>query len=138
KPKLEITASSPKTEEFWDDISMAKIARLIKRRYADNHFTMEMLYNFLEKKRNIRTEYYSSEELKKNPSLNTKQDLKQFVFSAIEPQDPENPNPFLSLNQHFYNSIEENFLLKIKNTDYKFYKEKDEKQRASIYFSVNK
>lgn len=137
------STTEPKTrlgayEFHWDEVSAEKIARIIKSRYSDNHFSMELLRNYIEKKKRIEIAYYSSEELKKKPELNRKQDLKKFIFSAIEPQDKDDPNPFLSLNQHFYDAVNENFDLKLLSSDYTIYKEKDVYQRSGIYFTINK
>jgi len=119
----------------WGDYSNQKLSELIKKRFKDNHFSIEMLFKYFYKIIGVRPSYFTSEILKKKPYLNNQQDLKKFVFSSIH-RDEKKSNPYLNLKQQFYNAQTENFDLKLLTTDYEFFKEKDKNQRSGIYFSI--
>lgn len=55
-----------------------------------------MIYRFLLEEHVTFPNYYSSEELKINPKLSEADDLKSFIFSALN-----NENQFIKLEQFF-------------------------------------
>jgi type I restriction enzyme S subunit len=120
-----------KSKLTWDRVSTEQAANWIKVNYAGFHFTSEMLVRFLIDEHVTFPDYYSSEELKKNPQANEADDLKSLIFSAVSKE-----NPFLKLEQVFYNGVEENFQLKITEADYEHIKELSPKERSGIYFSI--
>lgn len=120
----------------FENLSLEHISKIIKERFKTNHFSVEMLNNFLKTEKKIDLSYYSSEDLKKKPHLNNKLDLKKFLFSSIRNMSTVDRNPYLTLEQHFYNGHEENFDLKLHTIDYQLFKSKDVYQRSGIYFSI--
>ncbi|AZQ59865.1 restriction endonuclease subunit S [Maribacter sp. MJ134] len=119
-----------------EDVSSEFLAGLIKERFRKHHFSMEMLVKCFEEEHKMEISYYSSEQLKKKPYLHERQDLKKFIFSAITSSNQSNLNPFLKLEQVFYDAQKENFDLKLSARDYKVFKEKDAYQRSGIYFKI--
>lgn len=117
----------------WDKVSTQQMANWIKEKYTGYHFSSEMLILFLTKEYIVSLDYYSSEELKKQPRLNEADDLKSFLFSAL---NKEEPNPFIQLNQHFYNGVNENFNLVLTLEDYELIVNRSPKERSGIYFSI--
>lgn len=100
-----------------------------------------MLYRFLSRVLFLDVPYYSSEELKKRPSLNSEQDIRWFIHSAIVNVDRgENErrllNPFIRLEQHFYNAEKENMTLRLVDEDYQLLRKRNKKERSGIYFSI--
>ncbi len=133
-----ILASLPKniqkkeeTKIGWEDVSTQYAADLIKEKYTGFHFTTEMLFRFFNEEHLIYPNYFSSEELKTNPQLHSADDLKSIVFSALN-----NGNPFLKLEQVFYNGEKENFTLNITPEDYELIKERSEEERSGVYFTI--
>lgn len=115
----------------WEDVSTQYAADLIKNKYTDFHFTTEMLIRFFKEEHLIYPNYFSSEELKTNPQLHSADDLKSIVFSALN-----NENPFLKLEQVFYNGEKENFALNITPEDYELIKERSKEERSGVYFTI--
>ena len=133
-----ILASLPKniqkkeeTKIGWEDVSTQYAADLIKEKYTGFHFTTEMLFRFFNEEHLIYPNYFSSEELKTNPQLHSADDLKSIVFSALN-----NGNPFLKLEQVFYNGEKENFTLNITPEDYELIKERSKEERSGVYFTI--
>lgn len=120
-----------KSKLTWEKVSTQQAANWIKENYTGFHFTSEMLIRFLMDEHVTFPDYYSSEELKKNPQANEEDDLKSLIFSAVSKE-----NPFLKLEQVFYNGVEENFQLKVTETDYEHIKDLSPKDRSGIYFSI--
>lgn len=121
--------------------NIEQIAESIKKRYTGFHFSFEMLYRFLSRGLFLDVPYYSSEELKKRPSLNSEQDIRWFIHSAIVNVDRgENErrllNPFIRLEQHFYNAEKENMTLRLVDEDYQLLRKRNKKERSGIYFSI--
>lgn len=111
-----------------------RIADLIRKNYKGYHFSFEMAYRFLKKQiDNTDSYYFTSEELLKDPKLGGEQDLKKFFYSAINDE-----NPFIKLEQHFYDSKKENFDLKLTKEDYEHLQTADKNDRSGIYFSIEK
>ncbi|HVA98987.1 MAG TPA: restriction endonuclease subunit S [Bacteroidia bacterium] len=115
----------------WEKVSTEQAANWIKENYTGYHFTTEMLIQFLKDEHITFPDYFSSEELKKNPQANEADDLKSLIFSAVSKE-----NPFLKLEQLFYNGVDENFELKITEEDYEHIKHLLPKERSGIYFSI--
>jgi hypothetical protein len=69
--------------------------------------------------------------LKKYPQLNGTQDFKEFIFSAVSKE-----NPFLKLEQVFYNAEQENIPLQITEEDFELIKNRSAKERSGIYFKI--
>ena len=90
-----------------------------------------MLIRFLMEERITFPNYYSSEELKKYPQTNDADDLKTFVFSALSGE-----NPFLKLEQVFYDAEADNINLNLRDDDYEFLKDKSLKDRSGIYLRI--
>jgi len=122
-----------KTKIEWDKVSPQQIANWIKVRYKDKgyHFNSEMLIRFLMNEYITFPQYYSSEELKKNPSSNDAYDLKKFISSSVS-----NENPFLKMEQVFYDAEKENIKLKITEEDYDLIKDLSPTDRSGIYFNI--
>ncbi len=125
-------ANQPKSKILWEQVSSQQIAEWIKEKYSDNHFSSEMLTNFLMNDHVTFPDYYSSEDLKKKPYLNGAEDLKSFVFSAISKQ-----NPFIKFEQFFYDAEKENFVLELTGEDYELIKSREPKERSGIYFRIS-
>lgn len=123
----------PKKSEkvTWEKVSTQQVSNWIKENYTGYHFTSEMLIRFLMDEHITFPDYYSSEELKKYPQTNEADDLKSLIFSAISKQ-----NPYLKLEQIFYNAEKENVQLKITEEDYTLIKERSAKNRSGIYFTI--
>ncbi|CAM3426534.1 restriction endonuclease subunit S [Zobellia roscoffensis] len=119
-----------------EDVSSEFLADLIKERFRNHHFSMEMLRKCFKEEQKMEISYYSSEQLKKKPHLHEQQDLKKFIFSSIVLESGKNRNPYLKLEQAFYDAQKENFDLKLSARDYKIFKEKDVHQRSGIYFKI--
>ena len=135
---LENTAGREKGYRLFN---IEQIAESIKKRYTGFHFSFEMLYRFLSRVLFLDVPYYSSEELKKRPSLNSEQDIRWFIHSAIVNVDRgENErrllNPFIRLEQHFYNAEKENMTLRLVDEDYQLLRKRNKKERSGIYFSI--
>lgn len=123
----------PKKSEkvLWEKVSTQQVSNWIKENYSGYHFTSEMLIRFLIEEHVTFPDYYSSEELKKYPQTNEADDLKSLIFSAVSQQ-----NPYLKLEQIFYNAEDENVQLKITEEDYTLIKERSAKDRSGIYFTI--
>lgn len=137
-PLSENTAGREKGYRLFN---IEQIAESIKKRYTGFHFSFEMLYRFLSRGLFLDVPYYSSEELKKRPSLNSEQDIRWFIHSAIVNVDRgENErrllNPFIRLEQHFYNAEKENMTLRLVDEDYQLLRKRNKKERSGIYFSI--
>ncbi len=130
KPKKELKAKL-KSKITWDKVSSQQVAEWIKEKYEGYHFSNEMLIRFLMDEYIVFPDYYSSEELKKYPQLNGADDIKSFIFSAVS-----NENPFIKLEQHFYNAEKETFQLNVAVEDYELIESREAKERSGIYFSI--
>jgi restriction endonuclease S subunit len=130
--KSKNTLRKKATEKItWDKVSSQQVAEWIKERYEGYHFSNEMLIRFLMDEYVVLPDYYSSEELKKYPQLNGADDIKSFIFSAVS-----NDNPFIKLEQHFYNAEKETFHLNVTTEDYELIGSREAKERSGIYFSI--
>lgn len=123
--------SEKKSKLTWDNVSTEQAANWIKEAYEGFHFNSEMLIRFLMEERITFPNYYSSEELKKYPQTNDADDLKTFVFSALSGE-----NPFLKLEQVFYDAEADNINLNLRDDDYEFLKDKSLKDRSGIYLRI--
>jgi len=118
------------------------LAILIKERYKDKYFSFEMLANFIKKKKAYDLDkYFSSEEIKANPKYDELEDLKVFLESAIvnvemDVKQKEKRNPWLHLNQHFYNAKKENISLELTKEDFALIKNRTAEERSGIYFNI--
>ncbi len=119
------------TKTTWGNVSKQQLGNWIKKKYKGFHFNTEMLLRFLLTEHGINAEYYSSEELKKNPQLNESEDLKSLISSAVNKD-----NPFIKLEQVFYNAEKENIQLKVTESDFKIIKHRSPKERSGIYFQI--
>jgi len=127
--KLFLNEKKKQRRLVWGNISFKQIAELIKEAYNDNYFNNEMLVKYMIDDQVIFPNYYSSEELKKSPKLNESDDYKSFIFTALRDE-----NPFFKLEQFFYDGIDENFLLKLREEDYD--SSKSPKDYSGIYFKI--
>ena len=121
----------------WKSIPLKQLSNWLKEDFGDRYFNSEMLIKYLlEEKAVIISKdqplYYSSEEVKKNRKLDPEQDLKKIIFDALEKQD----NPFLKLEQVFYDAEKENFHLRLRPKDYNLIKNKSPKERSGIYLKL--
>jgi type I restriction enzyme, S subunit len=128
-----IPAAMPKSKGkiTWDSVSSEQIANLIKENYTGFHFTSEMMERFLTEEHVIFPKYYSSEELKKNPKANDADDFKTFIFSALNDE-----NPFLKLDQIFYNAEADNLTLTLRGEDFELIKDRNKSDRTGIYLRI--
>lgn len=115
----------------WNEMSYEQIANWLKKHYKNNPFSQEMGRQYLLTNHISDIDYYSSEELKRKPRLNESEDFKAFIFSAIS-----HNNPFIKLQQFFYDAEAENEVLKLKKEDYALIKDKPKKERSGIYFKI--
>ncbi|MFH6991872.1 restriction endonuclease subunit S [Flavobacterium sp. FlaQc-48] len=115
----------------WQEVNFEMVAKWIKEQYSDYHFNSELLVNFLINEKVIFPNYHSSEELKTNPKLVESDDLKSFIFSALN-----NDNQFIKLEQFFYNGEKENVELKLRIEDYQIINSKGKKITSGIYFKI--
>lgn len=121
----------------WQTVSAAKLAEWLKEGFGKYYFTSEMVIRYLKEEKQVVVNknqplYYSSEEIKKSPSLDPELDLKKMLFDALQ----EGGNPFLSLEQHYYDAEEENFELSIRDKDYELLKNKSREERSGIYLLI--
>lgn len=140
EPVLSDAMKTREPETKYGIFNIEQIAERIKARYRGYHFSFEMLYRYLQKTL-AEVPYYSSEELKKQPELNSEQDIRWFIQAAvvnIERGENEKRllNPFIQLKQHFYNAKEENMSLHVIKEDYELLRERNKKERSGIYFSI--
>ncbi|HTA63224.1 MAG TPA: restriction endonuclease subunit S [Bacteroidia bacterium] len=131
KEWVKLHKKKPRRRLTWDKVSTQQIAEWTKEKYVNCHFTSEMLVRFLMEEHITVPAYYSSEELKKYPKTNEADDLKNFVFSALN-----NKNPFIKLKQVFYNAKEKNIRLKLSPEDKELTKDHTPKERSGIYFTI--
>lgn len=130
--KLNKEASQQLQEKLtWEEVNFSQVAQWISSTYKEYNFNIEMLLNFLVEEHVTFPNYYSSEELKTNPKLVESDDLKSFIFSALN-----NENQFIKLEQFFYDAIKENVPLKLREEDYEQIKDKEKELRSGIYFKV--
>lgn len=127
------TVSKPKSQGkiTWDRVSSEQFANWIKESFTGFHFTSEMLINFLTEEHVTFPDYYSSEELKKNPKANDADDFKSFIFAALN-----NRNPFLRLEQVFYNGEMDNINLTLRPEDFELIKAKSKAERTGVYLQI--
>lgn len=127
----ELQRKKSKSKLTWDKVSSEQVANWIKDSYNDFHFTSELIIRFLKDEHVTFPDYYSSEELKKNPKLNDADDLKTFIFSALN-----NENPFLKLEQVFYDAEEDNIDLTLRDEDFELIKDRSKEERSGIYLRI--
>jgi|GEM_PF-114500 len=120
-----------KTKIEWAKASPQQIANCIKVKYEGYHFNSEMLIRFLMNEYIASPKYYSSEEQKKNPSAVDAYDLKKLISSSVSDE-----NPFLKMEQVFYDAEKENFQFKITEEDYELVKDLSPSDRSGIYFNI--
>lgn len=124
-----------------NNVSPQFVANCIVRRFKQYHFSFEMLVRYLESEDINYRNYYSTDELNNNPHYDEAADLKAFIFSAIvnNKEDQEEwtkANPFIKLEQLFYDAEKENFLLRLTKDDYKVLEKLGLRERSGIYFSI--
>jgi len=118
------------------------LANLIKKKYKNKHFSFEMLVNFIKREKAFDLDkYFSSEEIKGNPKYDETEDLKVFLETAIvnvemDLKQKGKVNPWLKLNQHFYNAKTENISLTLTKEDLELVKERKLEERSGIYFNI--
>ena len=71
------------------------------------------------------------------------EDLKVFLESAIvnvemDVKQKEKRNPWLHLNQHFYNAKKENISLELTKEDFALIKNRTTEERSGIYFKIRR
>lgn len=125
-------------------VSWEWLASQISKRFENKHFNFEMLLQFIkrEKLEDI-VRYYSSEEMKANPKLNETEDIKTFIQTAVvnvvmDERQKRTVNPFIKLEQKFYNAKNENFKLVLDKEDAKLIKNRTVEERSGIYFKIVK
>lgn len=126
-------APKKKSKITWDRVSTEQVANWIKENYTGYHFTSEMLIRFLTDEHVTFPDYYSSEELKKNPKANDADDLKTLIFSSLN-----NENPFLKLEQVFYNPELDNVNLTLRDEDFELIKNRTRQERTGVYLRIAK
>jgi Restriction endonuclease S subunits len=123
-------------------ISPQSLANQIRNRYRSKHFSFEMLLNFLKKSKMTNgIKYFSSEEIKANNRYDENDDIKVFLETSIiniemDIKQNENRNPWLKVDQIFYNAIEENIKLDLLKEDFELIKERNAEERSGIYFKI--
>lgn len=117
----------------WGKVSSEQIANWVKEEFEDYHFNSEMMTNYLLKEKVNNFDYFTSEEILKNPKITGSEDLKSFVFSAIDGE-----NPFLKLEQIFYNAVDDDKNLQLREEDYKLIEKRSKQERSGIYFRIEK
>ncbi|MGE3826033.1 MAG: restriction endonuclease subunit S, partial [Bacteroidia bacterium] len=122
-----------KSKLTWDRVSTEQVANWIKENYTGYHFTSEMLIRFLMDEHVTFPDYYSTEELKKNPKANDADDLKTLIFSSLN-----NENPFLKLEQVFYNAELDNINLTLRDEDFNLIKTRAKQERTGVYLQIAK
>lgn len=133
KEWLKLHPKKKKSRITWDRVSTEQVANWIKENYTGYHFTSEMLIRFLTDEHVTFPDYYSSEELKKNPKANDADDLKTLIFSALN-----NENPFLKLEQVFYNPEMDNVNLTLRDEDFELIKNRTKQERTGVYLRIAK
>jgi len=129
KLKVFIDDKQKQRKLVWGNISFKQIAEIIKEAYSEHYFNNEMLVKYMIDEQVIFPNYYSSDELKKFQKLNESDDYKSFIFTALRKE-----NPFFKLEQFFYDGIDENFVLKLREDDYD--NSKSSKNYSGIYFKI--
>jgi type I restriction enzyme S subunit len=116
---------------IWENVAVETIANWIKHKYYGYHFNIEMLCHFLLNDHVTVLNYFSSEDLKKTPSLNSKDDIKKFLFSALNKE-----MPFLEIKQQFYNADAKNLTINLTDDDIELIKDRSNEEISGIYFSI--
>ncbi|WP_423818789.1 restriction endonuclease subunit S [Salinimicrobium sp. TIG7-5_MAKvit] len=135
-PEPKVSKQERVVLEKFEDLSIERVSDLIKERFGRNHFSFEELINFFENEKQLQTPYFTSQDLNSNPYLNNRDDLKKFIFSSLETSSEKATNPFLKLKQFFYNALDENFDLKLKEKDFKKFKSLTQFQKSGLYFKI--
>lgn len=120
-----------KGEILWEKVSIQQVSNWITAKYADYHFSSEMLLRFLQEEQLTKPYYFSSEELKKFPKFNSLDDLHTLIFSALNGE-----NPYLKLKQVFYNGTEKIFSLNLSEEDIEMTNGRNDEQMTGIYFTI--
>lgn len=131
KTYKQATEQHAKRALSWDDVAAETKANWIKAKYIGYHFNNEMLHRFLLKEHFNKLDYYSSEEIKRNPPLTSKEDLKKFLYNALNGE-----MPFLKIQQHFYNANSQDFKITLTNEDAQLIKDFSKDEISGIYFSI--
>jgi type I restriction enzyme S subunit len=142
KPKEEKLVKPRKTKEKgkpivliaknWNQLSFKEIAEAIKAHFQEFYFNSEMLMRCLIEDLEINIDYFSSAEQKKNLQLENANDFLQFVSGALT-----GANPFLNLQQVFYNAETENIPdISFKEQDLEILTQKPTRERSGIYFKI--
>lgn len=120
-----------KSKILWETVSIELVSNWIKEKYSGHHFSSEMLLRFLQEEQVTTPYYFSSEELKKFPKYNSLDDLHTLVFSAVNGE-----NPYLKLNQVFYNGTVKQFSLNLTEEDIELTSGRNDEQMTGIYFTI--
>jgi hypothetical protein len=115
----------------WDQVATETVANWIKEKYTGYYFNSEMLQRFLLEDHMTFVNYFSSEDLKKTPSLNSKEDLRKFLFEALS-----GTSPFLKLQQHFHNASDTDTILPLTEEDIVLFQQRSQEENSGIYFTV--
>jgi type I restriction enzyme S subunit len=143
KMKVKSTQKRPKNRKLkWDEVSIEQISNWVKNKYLGHHFSFEMMKRYLEQNHiQGSPDYFSSEDLKKDLSLHSQNDFKKFIFSAVitlKDQGKRNDsNPFLQLEQIFYNRVTNEPQLNLVKEDKDLIAFQTEKQISGIYFKIH-
>lgn len=133
-PKSDFELSVVDRHEDWNDLSFSIIADIIKKKFKNHYFNAEMLLDCLQKEENINVAYYTSAEKKKRPELDNDEDFYGFIQSTLTGN-----NPFLELEQVFYDADKENISdISFRESDLDLLAKKDKKKRSGIYFHIKK
>lgn len=121
----------PSTNE-WSKLSFKKIAELITNHFQANYFNSEMLLRFLTEDAKVKVDYFSSKEQKVNLKLENANDFLVFLTDAVNGK-----NPYLSLEQVFYDAEAENIIdFPFGDLDWRVLSNKQKKERSGIYFRI--
>ncbi len=116
----------------WSKLSFQKIADLITNHFKTNYFNSEMLLRFLTEEAKLTVDYFSSKEQKVNLKLEKANDFLVFLTDAVTDK-----NPYLELEQVFYNAEEENISnITFTENDLESLRQKPTKERSGIYFRI--
>lgn len=116
----------------WRKLSFKKIAKLITNHFQVNYFNSEMLLRFLTEDAKVTVDYFSSKEQKLNLKLENANDFLVFLSDAVNDK-----NPYLKLEQVFYNAEIENIKdITFTSQDLEKLSKKTPQERSGIYFRI--
>ncbi|WP_426791244.1 restriction endonuclease subunit S [Sphingobacterium sp. WOUb80] len=131
-PKGKFGFSAVEHYTDWKDISFSIVADLVKKNFGRHYFNTEMLLNYLQNEEKINVAYYTSTEKKKKPELDNDEDFYGFIESCITGR-----NPFLEIDQTFYDAVKHNILnITFNEKDLELLSKKAIKDRSGIYFRI--